>query len=404
MKILFVQNRILFPTNTGGRIRTLNVLRHLAKWHDITYLCNVENGDKPHLEQMKQLGVTLETCQWKGTKPDQWKFYWGLATNCCCSLPFSVSKDNNPLLRRRAEQLTAGSPFDLVICDFVQMLPATIGLPCRASILFQHNVEAQILQRHAETDRGWLRRRVMSMQWKKMRRFEQQSGRQFDAVIAVSDEDRATFKNQYDWDNVQVIDTAVNVDYFQPRQQVDDNVNITFVASMDWLPNQEGAIWFAREVWPLILAEYPKARFRLVGRNPSRKVESLAAEQGVEVLGTVPDVRPHLADAAVIVVPLLVGGGTRIKIFEAMAMGKAVVSTTIGAEGLKVTAGKHILLADSASDFARATSRLLANSAQRKQMGDAAHQLVNENFSAESVARQFEQICQQAVDSKPPVK
>lgn len=400
MKILFVQNRILFPVNTGGRIRTLNVLRHLAQWHEITYLCNVEPGDEEQLDQMRQLGLTLETCHWQGTKPDQWKFYWGLATNCCSSLPFSVSKDNNPLLRKRAEQLTTDSAFDVVICDFVQMAPATVGLPCQASILFQHNVEAQILQRHAEHDRGWLRRRVMSAQEKKMRRFEQQAGRQFDAVIAVSEEDRSTFNNQYGWENVEVIDTAVNVDYFEPQAQAIDNHNVAFVASLDWLPNQEGAVWFAREVWPLILAENPEARFSLVGRNPSRKVESLAAEQGVEVLGTVPDVRPYLAKAAVVVVPLLVGGGTRIKIFEAMAMGKAIVSTTIGAEGLKVTSGKHILLADSASDFASATNQLLADSDQRRQLGETAHQLVKKNFSSESVARQFERICRQVVSRK----
>jgi sugar transferase (PEP-CTERM/EpsH1 system associated) len=397
MKILFIQNRILFPTNTGGRIRTLNILRHLAKWHDVTYLANLEPGEQQHCDPMRKLGLQLETVPWQGTSRDDWKFYRDLALNFFSSMPFSVAKDNNPALRARAEQLVARDNYDLVICDFVQMAPAAVGLSCRASLLFQHNVEAQIFERHARTDRGWLRRWVMSRQWRKMQRFENRAGKQFDAVIAVSDQDREIFTRQYGWKHVRVIDTAVDVDYFQPQGEGNQG-DVAFVGSMDWMPNQEGVAYFVEEIWPQVRVQHPRARFRIVGRNPSPQVESLAGREGVEVLGTVPDVRPYLDEATVVVTPLLVGGGTRIKIFEAMAMEKPVVSTSLAAEGLKVIDQQHILLADTADRFATAVGRLLENSDERQRIGRAARELVCEKFAAEPVARQFDAICLQAVE------
>ena len=204
-----------------------------------------------------------------------------------------------------------------------------------------------------------------------MVRFEKNAGKYFNAVIAVSDQDREQFERDYGWTHVHVIDTAVDVEFFQPREEEIPG-QIAFVGSMDWLPNQEGVEWFVQKVWPLVRQQHPDTVFKIVGRNPSRQVESLGDAPGVEVLGTVPDVRPYLDQAAAVVTPLLVGGGTRIKIFEAMAMEKAVVSTLIGAEGLKVEDQKHILLADSVADFAAAVNRLLASRETRKEIGQAA--------------------------------
>ncbi len=396
MKILFIQNRILFPTNTGGRIRTLNVLRYLAKWHDVTYLCNLEDGEESHCDAMREVGLKLETVPWKSPALGDLKFYISLALNFFSREPFNVAKDNNPLLRARAEALVSQEKFDLVICDFIFMVPIAKNLACRGSLLFQHNVEAQIFERYVETASNWPRRAVMSMQWKKMIRFEKNSGKYFDAVIAVSDQDREQFERDYGWRHVHVIDTAVDVEFFQPREEEVPS-QIAFVGSMDWLPNQEGVEWFVKQVWPLVRQEFPRAEFKIVGRNPSRPVELLGETPGVEVLGTVPDVRPYLDQAAVVVTPLLVGGGTRIKIFEAMAMEKSVVSTSIGAEGLKVEDQKHILLADSVADFAAAVNRLLSSQEMRKQMGQAARSLVCEKFAAEPVARQFDAICHEVV-------
>jgi len=397
MKILLLQKRILFPTDTGGKIRTLNVLRYLASKHEVTYLCNVQAADEPYLDQMRAIGVDLKTIPWRENSRASWPFYRDLAWNLFSVHPFTADKDFDPALRARAAELLAEDAYDLLICDFVQMARNAIGLGAKTKVLFQHNVEAEIYRRHATTDRGWLRRQFMGVQWRKMRRFEGRAGRDFDAVVAVSERDRETFRREYGWQHVETIDTAVDVDYFHPNGRAERDGRVVFVGSMDWLPNQDGVTYFVQEVWPQIRRSHGGATLQIVGRNPSEEVKRLAQVDGVEVTGTVPDVRPFLANAAVVVVPLLVGGGTRIKIFEAMAMEKAVVSTSLGAEGLDLRDGQHVVLADGVDRFALAVSLLLADRDRREQIGRAARELVVCNFSAETVARQFEKICMDAV-------
>ena len=399
MKILFLQKRILFPSDTGWKARTLNVLRYLARRHDVTYLCNVKPEDAEHLDSMRELGIQLETIPWNEPPRDSWRFYAALARNCVSPYPFTAAKDYDPRLRARAEELLAADRFDVMICDFVQMARNAVGLPARASVLFQHNVEARILERHAARDRGWLRRRFMGHQWRKMRRFEAQSGRRFDAVIAVSEEDRRDFNRQYGWRHVHTIDTAVDVDYFHPNGEVERPDRIVFIGSMDWLPNQDGVRYFVEEIFPLIRRSNPRATFQIVGRNPSPGVRRLQQVDGVEVVGSVPDVRPYLGRAAVVVVPLLVGGGTRIKIFEAMAMGKAIVSTSLGAEGLRVTPREHLLLADTPDDFSRCVLELLADGPARARIGGDARRLVERHYCADAVSRQFDGILHQVLES-----
>ena len=396
MKILFLQKRILYPVDAGWKIRTLNVLKYLAQWHDVTYLCNVQEADEPYLEEMGKLGVRLEMVPWREASRESFRFYVELAKNLFSKYPFTVAKDYDPALRRRAEALLRAEPFDLVICDFVQMARNAIGLPAKASLLFQHNVEAQIFQRHAASGSGWLRRQYMAHQWRKMRRFEAEAGRAFDAVIAVSDGDRDHFSREYGWRHASTIDTAVDTAYFHPNGTHESGDLVVFLGSLDWLPNEDGLAYFVERIWPLVRRDRPSTRFEIVGRRPSRRVQEMSSVPGVEVVGTVPDVRPYLARAAVVVVPLLVGGGTRIKIFEAMAMRKAVVSTTLGAEGLDVEPNRHLLLADEPEAFARAVCELLADPSRRGGLGADALRLVQERFGAERVARQFESICLRA--------
>ncbi len=400
MRILFLQNRPLFPANTGGRIRTLNVLRHLARWHDITYLCNAPPGDEQHLLPMRELGLRVEAVPRPETPWGGLRFYAAMARNLLSPLPFNVAKHFDPALRARARDLLASERYDLVICDFLQTALHVLGLEAPATVLFQHNVEAQILRRHAETAPGWLRRRYMARQWRRMRRFEAEAGRRFDTVIAVSEPDRAFFEKEYGWRQVSAIDTGVDTDYFRPAEADGQEDRVLFLGSLDWLPNQEGVKDFVRHVWPLVRRRRPRATFQLVGRNPSREVVTLRAVDGVEVVGTVPDVRPYLAGAAAVVVPLLVGGGTRLKIFEAMAMGKAVVSSTVGCEGLPVTAGEHLLVEDAPAAFADAVVRLLTSPRERAGLGAAARRLVCERFGAEAVARQFDDICRDTLARK----
>jgi glycosyltransferase involved in cell wall biosynthesis len=401
VKILFIQNRPLFPADTGGKIRTLNVLKHLARWHDVTYLCSSEAGDEPHLAQMSDLGLKVEAVPHRRIRRGSLRFWTRLATNLFSSLPLSIAKNYDPALRRRACDLVAQGNFDLLICDFLHTARygAGLGLP---SVLFQHNVEAQILARHAEQDGGRLRRLYMGLQYRRTLKFESRSGRDFDAVIAVSQTDRETFRRDYRWQHAHAIDTAVDLDYFQPAATPVRPERCAFVGSLDWMPNADGVIHFVRNVWPLVRQRRPAATFAIVGRSPSPAVLKLAEVPGVEVHASVPDVRPYLADAAAVLVPLHVGGGTRLKIFAAMAMAKAIVSTTLGAEGLPVEHGRDILIADGDQNFADAVIALLESPQKQSDIGQAARHLVLERFGTEGVARQFERVCLDVVSSRAP--
>jgi glycosyltransferase involved in cell wall biosynthesis len=226
-----------------------------------------------------------------------------------------------------------------------------------------------------------------------MMRYEGQALQRFDALLAVSDTDRETFTRLYPGMQrgpIHVVRTGVDTEYFSPDSSSEGGADLVFTGSMDWLPNEDGMVWFCREVLPLVRRQVPAVRLSIVGRAPTPAVVRLAADAGVHVTGRVDDVRPYMRAAALYVVPLRIGGGTRLKIFEAMAMGQAVVSTTVGAEGLAVTHGRDVLLADGAPDFARAIVQLLSNIDQRRQLGRAARALVVEHFDWSTVARDLE--------------
>ena len=404
MKILFLQKRPLFPANTGGKIRSLNVLKHLAQWHEVTYLCNVteEEQKEQSLDQMRELGVRLHAFPWKETPRDSLKFYLELLWNLVStSFPFTVNKDFDKRIADMAKSLIKNEQFDLVICDFVQMARNTLHLQGVPKVLFQHNVEAQIYERMAEAETNKLKRFFITTQARRMRKFESLAGSNFDGVIAVSKEDEASFKDRYDWNHTSVISTAVDTNYFTlPTEPNKTPGRIVFVGSMDWLPNIDGVTHFVANIWPTVKAKLPHATLDIVGRNPSQHIKKLEDIEGIRVTGSVPDVRPYVHAAELAIVPIYAGGGTRLKIFEFMAMGTPVLSTTIGAEGLNVNSGEEIAIADIDEEFAEATYQLIQQPEKRQSISEQARQLVETRYATEPVARQFHEICMQVVQGK----
>jgi len=293
---------------------------------------------------------------------------------------------------------------DLLVCDFLVPavnVPVGLGIP---AVLFQHNVEAAIWTRRAQVARSFAWRAYLAEQSRRMHAFERQECRRFDHVIAVSEVDRDTFQNKYGVAQVSAIPTGVDVDFFRPSSPAATaSREIVFVGSMDWMPNVDGVAWFVTDILPLVRRHIPDASLAIVGRDPTRTVRELAVRvPGVTVTGTVQDVRPYLERCAVAVVPLRVGGGTRLKIFEAMAMEKAVVSTHVGAEGLPVTDGKEILLADDPPAFAAAVVSLLQDRAMARGLGEAAAMRVRSDFGWAAVTQQFTTLCQRVARTKVP--
>jgi glycosyltransferase involved in cell wall biosynthesis len=175
---------------------------------------------------------------------------------------------------------------------------------------------------------------------------------------------------------------------------------MVFCGSMDWHPNEDAVVYFAEAILPRIRAEVPEATLTVVGRNPSDRLRQVASQAGIVVTGTVEDVRPAVGEAAVYVVPLRAGGGTRLKIFEALSMSKAVVSTTVGAEGLGLESGRHFVAADEPPQFAREVVGLLRDPERRRRLGEAGRQLMEARYSWDMVARDFEQRCAELVSGE----
>jgi glycosyltransferase involved in cell wall biosynthesis len=226
-----------------------------------------------------------------------------------------------------------------------------------------------------------------------MRRYEARACEQARLTIAVSDADRRLLAAAAPGACVRAVPTGVDVDYFAPDGVAEIPGRLVFTGSMDWYPNEDGIVHFIEDVLPRVRRAVPAATLTVVGRNPSARLRAVAEAAGAQVTGLVDDVRPHMADAAVYVVPLRIGGGTRLKIFEALSMAKAVVSTTVGAEGLPLAPGQHFLQADEPAAFAEAVTVLLGDSARRRAIGAAGRRLVEERYSWSKVVDEFENRC-----------
>jgi len=397
MNILWLNAGLLLPLDKGGRLRTWHLMRHLASRHDITYVSFADpsqtSADRDGMQEVcSRLDVIPRTEPLKGTA----RFHVDAARYVLDPVPYAVAKYRSPALAARIRALLDERAFDVVVCDF---LAPSINLPDRfpcPAILFTHNVESEIWRRHAENAPSPVMRALMRQQWRRMLRFEGRALSRFDLVLVVSDRDGQTLRELYPGNlrrAIHVVHTGVDTEYFRPDPHARPHggpPHLVFTGSMDWLPNEDAMCYFVREILPRIRQLEPETTLSIVGRAPTPAVRRLADDSAVHVTGRVDDVRPHVAAGTVYVVPLRIGGGTRLKIFEAMAMGKAVVSTTIGAEGLPVTAGHDIVIADEPAQFAEAVVRLARNHGARQRIEAAARKLVVERYDWSAVAGDFE--------------
>ena len=328
-------------------------------------------------------------------------FAAALAGSWCSSLPVDLWKWRVAALRRRAAELMAEKPFDVVVADFLFAEPNVPRDGKTPVVLFEHNVEFMIWKRLAAQERSWFKRALLEIEWRKLRRYEGRACERANLTIAVSEEDRAMLAPLAGNSPVASVPTGVDTDYFTPNPAREVPNRLVFSGAMDWHPNEDAMAHFVDEILPRIRARVPDVTLTIIGRNPSARVKALANQPGVTVTGTVADVRTHVAEGSLYVVPLRVGGGTRLKILEALSQGKPVLSTTIGAEGLALDPGKNIEIADDPQLFADRTVALLGDAARRAELSSAGRAVVEEKFSWTFVARQFEaRMCEAPVDGQ----
>ena len=397
LRILWVKVGGLWPPNTGGRLRTLHMIAELSQRHRVSVIttrhpADESTGLRTRLPACEGIDAVPYTLPKQGTS----RFALAVARSWASPYPADLWRWRIPAVRARIrERLMEG--VDLCVADFLVAMP---NLPSRTTtpvVLFEHNVEYMIWKRLHEVEKRPARRALLGLEWRKMRQYEARACARASLTVAVSEADRALLAANAPSADIRAIGTGVDTTDFHPNGAVEAPASLVFTGSMDWYPNEDAIMYFIAEILPELRREVPGLSLAVVGRDPAERLRAACAAAGVQVTGTVADVRPHVAEAAVYVVPLRIGGGTRLKIFEALAMGKAVVSTRVGAEGLPIVPGEHFLQADSPADFTQAVVTLLKDPDRRRALGQAGRRLVEERYSWTQVTRQFEVHCEEVV-------
>lgn len=386
--------------DTGGKIRTGKLLQKLKGVFDVTLVSNFDaSKDAPHLHLIEQLCHAYYPVARRETTKYSATFYLELFTRLFSRYPITVIGDYSKALEEKILDLIHRFRYDLLICDFLQPSLNFRKVRGHPSVLFQHNIESVIPRRHQEVARNLVMKMFWWMQWRKMRHYEKEACQKFTGIITVSEMDKQKLVEQYAVQNVYAIPTGVDTNYFCPTEDKRIPHSLVFTGSMDWLPNEDAIIFFAKDILGKIKQQIPDVTLTVVGRNPSRRLlNELKNYPEVTVTGWVSDVRPYMSSRVLYVIPLRIGGGTRIKAFEAMAMGKAVVSTSVGVEGLPVCHGEHLVIHDESHEFASAIVRLLQNVDERRRLERNARSFVQNHFSWESTATAFAGICRTIVE------
>lgn len=390
MRLLFLALEAPLPADNGGRLRTFHLLQQAAQAHEITFVAfgdppsGVEDdADANALERLCQAVYYLPRPQpGRPSLAERWRFLAGRR-------PLALRLYRSPAMARCLRELLVENQYDLIHVDQIYLAQYAPDLRRHAPSVLNHNdVEAttqrRLLWHDAKRFRPiWWVRWLEHWQWQA---FERRSLPWFDVHLAVSEQDAAYFR-QHSARQVGIVPNGVDTQAWQPRPEFDGPPSVLFVGSLDYRANADGALWFTQAIWPRVQAAYPTARLTIVGRQPPADVLRLDGQAGIAVAGTVADVRPYYQAAHVMIVPLRAGGGTRLKILEALALGVPVVATPQGVEGLELTPGRDLLVAKRPAEFAAAVNSLLGDRPRREQLAAAGRERVCQQYDWRIVGR-----------------
>jgi len=399
MNIAWLKADFLFPLDSGPKTRTYNLLKRVSRVHAVTYL-GFSPVDPARTESAlaecaahryllnRPLPVTTGTV-----------FYSRVAANLLSSCPYFARRNKSRELRAEVSRLTQECTCALLVCDSLDMtLNVDFGLSL-PKILFHPSIETSLWRQRYESAGDRIRRTYFNFETKRMAAFEAEMCGRFDLVVVASEQDREELVRDFHVRTpIEVISTGVDCDYFRPAERFAPvPKRLMFSGSMDLLSNVDQLLWFAAEIYPLIRRRHPDVSLEIVGRSPTSELRALAkADRSITVTGWVPDIRTHLQQADIYIVPLRVPGGVRVKLYEAMASRRPVVSTSYGADGLQVAAGRDIVLADSAREFAEAVCALLDEPERKEAIAEQGYRAVNEKCDWSVSAATFIEVMERA--------
>jgi len=413
MKILFLSQLVPYPPDSGPKVRSYATLRHLAQQNEVTLLAFSRPDDSPEsIEHLKTFCHAVHTVPIiRSTVRDGIEFGMSLLRN----QSFIIQRDQTPEMKSKVEALLQNTRFDMIHADQLWMaqyaIEAKEHAPGVRILLDEHNACYQIFQRLADEEQNPLKRMIYRREWPALKRYEAWACRQFDHLVTVTDQDKKTLEalvqesNQYSEPiHAQVIPICVDTEILQMVEPVPDASDVLHLGTMFWMPNVEGVAWFIEKVWPLLKRSLPKASFSVVGKRPPDKLRQLAeSDPSIQIHGYAPDPMPYLQKCAAFIVPLRSGSGMRVKIVEAWARGLPIVSTTVGAEGLKYMDGENILIADGEENFAKAVERLLSDQELNHKLRSNGRRWVEQQYNWRRVYQDWNHIYRDTHDSLPPV-
>jgi sugar transferase (PEP-CTERM/EpsH1 system associated) len=411
MRILFLTPQLPYPPHQGTTIRNYNLIANLAPRHEIHLLSFVRSRD----EIVRATPLHQHCRSVEGIPAPRRSPLKRLLSLFLSPLPDMALRLPSAEFRAKLAAALRREPFDVVQIEGIEMAPH--WMDCRISniqypisIFDDHNAEYVLQQRAFETDvrqpRRWVAALYSFIQWKKLSRYEAMICRLADRVVAVSEADKRALQRLVPGLEVAVVPNGVDTEFYNDQFPMTNDqlkfghwdldighCSLVFTGKMDFRPNVDAVLWFCHEVLPLVRRQMPEVRFYIVGQSPHRRVLRLADDPAVTVTGYVDDVRPYIAGACVYVVPLRMGGGTRLKVLEAMAMGKPIVSTSLGCEGFEgLESDQELYLADAPEEFAQRVIELLGDTSQRERLGQAARRFVEEHSDWRLIVPKLERL------------
>ncbi len=396
LHVAIIDEELPYPAVSGKRIRTLNLTLRLAQRHQVTYVCH-RNANPDEAEAARvhfaRHGITTVMVDRAVPRKSGPGFLARLGLNLLSPLPYSVATHDSTAMRHVLCDLAAREAIDLWHCEWTPYAQPLNCLPSVRHVVMAHNVESLIWQRYFETETHPLKRWYIGKQWRKFESFERRVLQRADRTIAVSPDDAVLFRERFGVERVAVVDNGVDTAFFQPEGQPRQPHQLLFLGSLEWRPNLDAVDQFLTYVLPRVRQACPAVECRIVGRNPPaalrKRVETM---HGVELHADVADVRPFLAQSALMVVPLRIGGGSRLKILEALATGLPVVSTRVGAEGLCLRDGEHLTVCDGVADMAGSILDSLCDPETAQARADAGRRLVTERYDWDALADRLEEV------------
>jgi polysaccharide biosynthesis protein PslH len=397
LSVLYVSPMPASPPRFGAQARMQGLMTQLARHHDLTAVMLVDNEfDAEECRRAMQAYcrdvVLVPRPYVGGSFAKRLLQLQSLASTRSWERRLATV----PEMQQALNQVLRAKRFDLVNLEFsflgecdLRQAPPHERLP--RVVVDSHNIDYELARQYARAGRSLAHRLYAGVNWRKLRREELRTYRDADGVYLCSAEDERRLLDVIPGARTAVIPNAADVEYYQPRptDPPPDGRTVVFFGLLSYAPNVDGVIYFVQKIWPRVAEAHPEARFKIIGGMPPRALRLLAGPR-IELTGFVPDLRPHLAAAAAVVVPLRLGGGTRLKIVEAMAMGKAIVSTTLGAEGIEAIPGRDLLIEDQPEVFADAVKRLLGDPELAGRIGRSVRSLAVDRYSWSGAARALE--------------